>query len=285
MARRKRAVKESHDRWLVSYADLVTLLFAFFVVMFASAQSDKSRAKDISEAVEKALQNGGIPPRILTILGGTKDDKGRGNQLLRGPSELSPKAVNEKPLPPHPIDLLAAYQALRGKLGPEIKDGAVELHVEERGIIIGLNSAVFFPSGGDTIDRGVFSTLNKVASVLNSLPNPLRLEGHTDSVPISTARFQSNWELSAARGIAMLHALNESYGVALARMAVVGYADTQSLESNETEEGRRKNRRVDIVIVSAYGMRAEPKQGSAARAGFASRPALSGPRQNPATGR
>jgi chemotaxis protein MotB len=266
MARRKRAAKENHDRWLVSYADLVTLLFAFFVVMFASAQSDKSRAKEISEAVEKALQHGGIPPRILTILGGTKDDKGRGNQLLRGPSELSPKAVDEKPLPPHPIDLQAAYQALRGKLGPEIKDGAVELHVEERGIIIGLNSAVFFPSGGDSIDSSVFSTLDKVASILNQLPNPLRLEGHTDSLPISTARFRSNWELSAARGIAMLRALNENYGVGRSRLAVVGYADTQSLESNETEEGRRKNRRVDIVIVSAYGMRAESTAGAPAAA-------------------
>jgi chemotaxis protein MotB len=263
MARRKRVEKQNHERWLVSYADLVTLLFAFFVVMFASAQTDRSRAKEISESVRSALQNGGIPPQILAILGGTKEDKGRSNQLLRGPSALSPKAIDEKPIPPHPMDLVAAYGELRGKLGPEIKAGAVELHIEERGLIIGLNSAVFFPSGGDTIDSSVFSTLDKVASVLNQLPHPLRLEGHTDSLPISTARFRSNWELSAARGIAMLHALNENYGVARSRMAVVGYADTQSVESNETEDGRRKNRRVDIVIVSAYGMRSEPKQNPA----------------------
>jgi chemotaxis protein MotB len=252
MARAKKARKENHDRWLVSYADLVTLLFAFFVVMFASTQSDKSRAKAISTAVDNALQNGGIPPQVLAILGGAKA------------APPAAKTAQEKPLPPHLIDLAAAYGALRGKLGPEIKNGAVELHIEERGVIIGLNSAVFFPSGGDAIDNSVFSILGKVASVLNQLPNPLRLEGHTDSVPINTARFRSNWELSAARGIAMLRALDENYGVARSRMAVVGYADTQSLESNESEEGRRKNRRVDIVIVSAYGMRAEPKQNSAA---------------------
>jgi chemotaxis protein MotB len=184
--------------------------------------------------------------------------------MLRVPS--APQTIEEKPSPPHPIDLVAAYGALLGKLGPEIKAGAVELHIEERGVIIGLNSAVFFPSGGDSIDTSVFSTLDKVASVLNQLPNPLRLEGHTDSLPISTARFRSNWELSAARGIAMLRALTESYGVMRSRMAVVGYADTQSLDSNETEEGRRKNRRVDIVIVSAYGMRSEPKQNASAHA-------------------
>jgi chemotaxis protein MotB len=264
MARRKRAEKANHERWLVSYADLVTLLFAFFVVMFASTQTDKSRAKKISEAVEKALQNGGLSPQIVEALGGTKNGKGHGSEMLRGPSV--PKTSEEKPLPPHSIDLVAAYEALLGKLGPETKAGAVELHIEERGVIIGLNSAVFFPSGGDSIDGSVFSTLEKVASVLNQLPNPLRLEGHTDSLPINTERFRSNWELSAARGIAMLRALTESYGVVRSRMAVVGYADTQSLDSNETEEGRRKNRRVDIVIVSAYGMRSEPKQNASAHA-------------------
>jgi chemotaxis protein MotB len=262
MARTKKAQKENHDRWLVSYADLVTLLFAFFVVMFASTQSDKSRAKAISAAVDNALQNGGIPPQVLAILGGAK----AAPPVPKTAEEkiAQEKTAQEKPLPAHLIDLVAAYGALRGKLDPEIKNGAVELHIEERGIIIGLNSAVFFPSGGDAIDNSVFSILDKVASVLNQLPNPLRLEGHTDSVPINTPRFQSNWELSAARGIAMLRALNENYGVARSRMAVVGYADTQSLESNESEEGRRKNRRVDIVIVSAYGMRSEPKPSPAA---------------------
>jgi chemotaxis protein MotB len=90
----------------------------------------------------------------------------------------------------------------------------------------------------------------------------LRLEGHTDSVPINTARFQSNWELSAARSIAVLRLLNERFGVANSRMAIVGYADTISIDSNETEQGRRHNRRVDIVVVSDLGMRVEPGQPS-----------------------
>jgi chemotaxis protein MotB len=261
MTRRRSAAKENHERWLVSYADLVTLLFAFFVVMFASSQTDKGKAKEVSEAVEKAFKDGGIPPKISQILGGTKDDAGRGNQLLRGAATYSPKAAEPKPTAQAPaLDLPSAFGLLKGKLGGEIASGAVDLHIEERGVIIGLNSAIFFPPGDDTVNTEAIATLEKVASVLNQLANPLRLEGHTDSLPISNERFHSNWELSAARGIAMLQLLHDKQGVALSRMAVVGYADTHSLESNDTEAGRRKNRRVDIVIVSDFGMRSEPAQ-------------------------
>jgi chemotaxis protein MotB len=259
MARRKSAAKENHDRWLVSYADLVTLLFAFFVVMFASTQTDKTRAKQISEAVQKALHGGSTAPKIAAILGGTVDDKGRGNAMLRGPSLRQPEKTPEAALP-HPLNLISAIKLLRAKLASEIDQGSVEIHVEERGVIIGLNAAVFFPSGGDSIDESVYPTTAKVAAVINQLPNSLRLEGHTDSLPINNARFRSNWELSAARSIAMLRLLNERYGVARGRLAIVGYADTLSVDSNDTAAGRGKNRRVDIVIVSDFGMRAEPGQ-------------------------
>jgi len=155
--------------------------------------------------------------------------------------------------------LNAAAELLRSRLQKEIKQGAVEVRVEERGVIIGLNTAVFFSTGGDSIDPGLLPTLQEVGSILNRLPNALRLEGHTDSVPISTPRFPSNWELSAARSIAMLRVLNERFHVARERMAIVGYADTAAVESNDTEKGRQRNRRVDIVIVSEIGLRAEAR--------------------------
>ncbi len=255
MARRKTPPKENHERWLVSYADLVTLLFAFFVVMFASTQTDHTRAKQISEGVEKALKSGTTPPKIAAILGGTVDDKGRGNAMLKGAFFRSEKEENEPPLK----DLSAATELLRQVLRKEINDGSVDVHVEERGLIIGLNSAVFFSTGDDTINPSVYPTLKEVARILNRLPNAVRLEGHTDSVPINTARFPSNWELSASRSIAMLRLFNERYQVARERMAVVGYADTVSVGSNETEQGRQRNRRVDIVIVSDFGLRAEAR--------------------------
>jgi chemotaxis protein MotB len=275
MTRRKAVPKENHDRWLVSYADLVTLLFAFFVVMFASTQTDKTRARQISEAVEKALKEGSQAPRVAAILGGTIDDLGRGNAMLHGAAMRKIEKKEESVVPPV-LELASAIGLLRAKLAKEIEHGSVEVHVEQRGVIIGLNSAVFFPSGGDSVDEHVYPTTAKVAAVLNQLPNALRLEGHTDSLPIRTARFQSNWELSAARSIAMLRLLNERYGVSRDRMAIVGYADTASTDSNLTEEGRRRNRRVDIVIVSDFGMRREPAAGAVEKSQIDVRPSSSG---------
>ncbi len=256
MARRKAVQKENHERWLVSYADLLTLLFAFFVVMFASTQTDHTRAKQISEGVEKALRSGSEPPKIAAILGGTVDDKGRGNAMLHGPAIKTSKP-EKKEAEPASLDAVAAL--LRERLKTEIKQGSVDVRVEERGVIIGLNSAIFFPTGEDTINPQVYPTLNEVATILNRLPNAVRLEGHTDSVPINNSRFRSNWELSAARSIAMLRLFNERYQVTRERMAIVGYADTASVEPNDSEEGRRRNRRVDIVIVSELGLRAEAR--------------------------
>jgi chemotaxis protein MotB len=223
--------------------------------MFASTQSDHARAKQISQAVVKALNSGSTPPKIAAILGGTVEDRGRGSDKLKGPApSAQPPPPPEAPLK----NLPAAADLLRSQLRDEIGKGDVDIRVEERGIIIGLNSAVFFSLGDDTVDPHVAPTLAKVAAILNRLPNALRLEGHTDSLPIDNARFHNNWELSAARGIAMLRLLNERYGVASQRMAIVGYADTMSTDSNQTEQGRSHNRRVDIVIVSAMGLRSEP---------------------------
>jgi chemotaxis protein MotB len=258
VTRRRPAPKENHDRWLVSYADLVTLLFAFFVVMFASTQSDHARAKQISQAVEKALNSGSTPPKIAAILGGTVYDSGRGDEKLKGPAVYPPPPTPVTPDTPIK-DLPAAVELLHSQLRHEIDNGDVDIRVESRGVIIGLNSAIFFSLGDDTIDPHVAPILAKVAAILNRLPNALRLEGHTDSLPIDNARFHNNWELSAARSIAMLRLLNERYGVASQRMAIVGYADTMATDSNQTEQGRRRNRRVDIVIVSATGLLAEPK--------------------------
>lgn len=234
--------------------------------MFASTQTDKSRAKAVSDAVRKALSQGSVPPKLAAILGGSEAEVGKGNAMMRGPGGQKPITPEDKheeikpEEPPSIVDLSSAMKILNTQLSDEIDRGDVELRLEQRGLIIGLKQAAFFPSGGDTIDPAVYPTIGKVAEVLNSLPNALRLEGHTDSLPINTPRFQSNWELSAARSIAMLRLLNEQFRVERDRMAIVGYADTGAIDSNDTEEGRGRNRRVDIVIVSDYGMRAEPRQ-------------------------
>ena len=242
----------------------MTLLFALFVVLFASSQTDKSRAQAVSEAVERALNNGSIPPRLAAILGGTQGETGKGNAMMHGPGGQKVATPQAKPEAPQIVDLAASLRLLQSKLSKEVESGSVELKLEQRGIVIGLKQTAFFPSGDDTIEPSVYPTVGKLASVLNGLPNALRLEGHTDSQPINTSRFRSNWELSAARSIAMLRLLDERFNVRRERMAIVGYADTAAIDSNETADGRGRNRRVDIVILSDSGMRVEPSRSSAA---------------------
>ena len=253
MARvRKQASHENHERWLVSYADFITLLFAFFVVMFATSQTDKAKATQVSNAVTEALENGGIRAMVHEVLGGTVDEKGQGNAMMHGPGGVERvKPANPKPVPvPEVAELLPSMKYLSGELQNEIKAGKIELRLEPRGLIVSLKEAAFFPSGGDTVDPTSFASLQKVSAVLSGLPNPVRLEGHTDSVPIHTARFRNNWELSAARSIAMLNVLTDRFQLSPERFSVAGYADTAPVASNDTNEGRARNRRVDIVILN-----------------------------------
>ena len=139
---------------------------------------------------------------------------------------------------------------LSGELKDEIKTGKIQMRLETRGLVISLREAAFFSSGDDAIRAESLPSIEKMANVLQGLPNPVRLEGHTDSVPIHNSRFRSNWELSAARSIAMLEVLSKRFGISAGRFAVAGYADTIPVDSNDTDEGRAHNRRVDIVVVN-----------------------------------
>lgn len=270
MARvRKQASHENHERWLVSYADFITLLFAFFVVMFASSQTDKAKATQVSDAVRQALENGGVRAMVHEILGGAVDDKGQGNAMMRGPGgETKVKPPDPKPLPPPEVaELLPSMRYLSGELQSEIKSGKIEMRLEPRGLVVSLKQAAFFPSAGDTVDPASYPSLQKVAAVLRDLPNPVRLEGHTDSVPIHTARFRNNWELSAARSIAMLNVLTDKFQLSAERFSVAGYADTAPVASNDTEEGRARNRRVDIVILNQFAKVPDSGPSLAAKSG------------------
>ncbi len=252
MARKPKAPEhENHERWLVSYADFITLLFAFFVVMFASSQTDKSRAKQISDSVEQALKDGksiSMAPKVLRILGGTVDDKGQGNAQMKGPGGAQ-KAAKEAQ-DDQVVELTPSLKQLTSQLKAEIDAGMVEISMEPRGLVVSLKQTAFFPSGGDNIPAASYGALEKVAKGLNMVPNPLRIEGHTDAQPIHSARYSSNWELSAARSIAMMHLMVDKFGIDEQRMGIVGLADTMPEASNDTPEGRAKNRRVDIVIMN-----------------------------------
>lgn len=260
MKRRRRFTgHENLDRWLVSYADFITLMFAFFVVMFAASQTDKERAKQVSESVRKALEEGNITAMIAGILGGTIGEKGRGNAMLKGPGGTKvERAEAEKKKNEQWADLIPSLELLTHELESEISAGKLQVGLTPRGLVVSLMEAAFFATGEDIIQPVMYASIEKIGSAIRKLPNPVRLEGHTDSVPIHNSRFRSNWELSAARGIAMLEFLKRRCGVAEGRLAVAGYADTVPMESNETEEGRARNRRVDVVVLNQAGFASEP---------------------------
>lgn len=230
----------SHDRWLISWADFMTLMFAVFVVLFAAAATDKNTAKEISQAVMNALETGNIrfishgktAPRF-------NETKADGN----GKGSDSPQQQTV-------VGIVPSLKVLSEKFQDEISRGHMEIHLEARGLVISLREAAFFASGDAVLNRDCYPTLDKIATVILSVPNRANLEGHTDDVPIHNSRFASNWELSAARSIAMLDLLTARSKIPRGRLAISGYADTVPLEPNSDEEGRARNRRVDVVILN-----------------------------------
>lgn len=208
---------------MISYADFVTLLFAFFVVMFASSEANTDKTQRVSEAVKEALA-GGIGLRAHS------------------------RAEN---------DLASSMKILQSQLAPEIRAGTVKMSLDQRGLVITLSDAGFFEPGNDSIEPGSYAALQKLADAVRKLPNPVRLEGHTDAVPIHNTRFRSNWDLSTARALAVLAVLEDA-DISRTRLSAAGYADTVPVDSNETESGKAHNRRVDLVILSGSGMAGQP---------------------------
>jgi len=252
MARRKQQSGPSHERWLVSYADFITLLFAFFVVMFATSQTDNAKAQAVSESVKRALQGESFKGAISLLLGGKGDLKGLGNSKVPGPGGDKRNVGDDSG-----VTLAELLPILSRELQQEILSGRLALRMTSRGLTISFTQTALFPSGEDEIAPDFYPTIQKIAASMNKVHNPARAEGHTDSVPIHNSRFRSNWELSAARSIALVELVTK-FGVARERLSIAGYADTAPIDNNDTEEGRRKNRRVDIVILNDNGARGEP---------------------------
>jgi chemotaxis protein MotB len=259
MARKKKPPEqENHERWLVSYADFITLLFAFFVVMFATSQTDKGKAQQVSDSVKRALEGEKISQVVAAILGGTITDKGKGNAMMRGPGGASQSVAKDDKKEEKLAELLPSLKILTEELKNEIDAGRIQITMQARGLVISFTQAALFAPGEDVISPAAYDGLQKVAGAIAKLPNQVRLEGHTDSTPINTARFHSNWDLSAARSISILELLTAKFNVPRNRLSIAGYADTAPVASNDTEEGRARNRRADIIILNEQGVIGEP---------------------------
>lgn len=252
---------ENLERWLVSYADFITLLFATFVVLYALSQADLAKFKEFSKSVKQAFNPAkSIMKEPGGVIKGNPDPhilKDSGNSLLK---ELMSKQLETQQQVQALQSLAQTVDKLNAGIvhkesqspGKGIEDkGGVTLKMQERGIVVSFASSLFFDSGSATLKPQAFAILNQVAPSLIKAHKVIHVEGHTDNLPIRTQTFPSNWELSAARASSVLRYLVARHGFDPNTMAAVGYAHTRPVANNAIGDGRRKNRRVDIVLLSS----------------------------------
>lgn len=221
--------------WALSYGDFMSLLLCTFVLLFAFSTIDVARFKEVIFSLQGALGvlEGG--PRVLMP---------SELPVPRPPSQISPSTVV-------PVKLAGLMKEIERKLVKEgrIEKDKVNFKIDERGLVITFLDNVFFDLGKADLRTEMFPVLDALAESLSEIDNHIRIEGHTCNLPINTPRFPSNWELSAARAIAVLRYFIEKKGVSPQRLIAVGYGEYQPLAPNDSEENRRKNRRVEIVIL------------------------------------
>lgn len=222
-----------HSRWLVSYSDFITLLFAFFAVLFASSYRKNHAIPAVSRAIHSGFQEMSLAS--ATELEVTPQD------LRTLPTASAASTAN----------MLELQRQLEAALSKELRNHQVILHLTPEGFVISLNEVGFFDSGKATLLPGAAGKISRIAGVLSRNGLSLRIEGHSDNQPIHNDQFHSNWELSTARAMTVLSWLANGTAFNPAKLSVAGYGEYRPIASNATPEGRRLNRRVDLVVVAA----------------------------------
>ncbi len=228
-----------HDRWLVSYADFITLLFGFFVVLYAFARADQKKQVQVVQAIDSAFKSMGVFSDFNQTPGGHKAAQPANGAM--GEELLTPMQVK--------YDLNRIQHDLSLTLAKQIASHTVSLEMGRDGLVISLREAGFFDSGSATPKADALPTLRQIAERLSATPYDLRIEGHTDNVPVHNAEFDSNWELSSARATHIARLFLELKAITPDRMSAAGYAEFHPVASNDTANGRAENRRVDLVVL------------------------------------
>ncbi len=240
MARRRNHEEhENHERWLVSYADFITLLFAFFVVMYSISSINEGKYKVLSESLVGVFSE---PERAIKPIP-IGDERPRTTEPDRSIVDDNPSSSSSQAKDP----LQEIASSVREAFGDLINAEQLTVRGNELWIEIELNSSLLFPSGDAVPNELAFTLIDKVAKILAPYENPIHVEGFTDNLPISTAQYPSNWELSTARAASIVRMLAMD-GVNPGRLAAVGYGEFQPIAANDTAEGRARNRRVVLVI-------------------------------------
>ncbi|WP_416426060.1 flagellar motor protein MotD [Pseudomonas sp. App30] len=243
MARRRHTEEhENHERWLVSYADFITLLFAFFVVMYSISSINEGKYKVLSQALVGVFND---PQRSLKPIpiGDERPLTMRPSEPLVTDSEQPDAGIASAAEDP----LKSIADQVRDGFGDLIKSNQLTVRGNELWIEIELKSGLLFGSGDAIPSDKAFTIIEKVAGIIKPFGNPIHVEGFTDDQPIRTAQYPTNWELSSARASSIVRMLAME-GINPGRMASVGYGEFQPIDTNATPEGRAHNRRVVLVI-------------------------------------
>jgi chemotaxis protein MotB len=281
--KKKHEEHENLERWLVSYADFITLLFATFTALYAISTADLAKLKDVAQSIRDGFQQQSLMSGIESLFRGQSPpsenanplskEQGKGEGLLgkhdsliqtkgntKASQEQSQMNILQKVIEEINLGLEEKLKALAsgpggqgaGKDQGKEQPRQVELSMQERGIRVSFDSSLLFDSGNASLKELSKESLDKIAKELHSLSSThfIHIEGHTDSDPIASAIFPSNWELSTARASAVVRYLIQRHKFEDNHMAAVGYGDSRPIASNTTPEGKRKNRRIDIIIYS-----------------------------------
>lgn len=253
---------ENHERWLITYADMITLLMVLFIVLFAIGQTDLAKYKKLKQGLE-----GGFGKDKITIVDGGLGlaDRAAKSKSLPNELALSDQEAQQQERAVEQAALAETKAGLQISLANDGLKGAVTFRTDERGLIVMVASdQVLFTAGAAELKDAGRIVLGKVAAAIRPLPNPVSIEGHTDNVPISGA-YASNWELSTARATSVLRDLIENDGFPPARLSASGYADQRPIASNAGAAGRAKNRRVEIVVLATRSAVAPSRSDAASK--------------------
>jgi chemotaxis protein MotB len=251
MARKKREEEhENVERWLVSYADFITLLFAFFVVMYALSSINEGKYRVLSDSLINAFHEAPSSDKIMqmgaknpAVLEGTGKPIGAAVQQPQGSMPERRQATER---------MKKVAKSILEAMQPLTRNGKVRVTQSPRGVTLEINASLLFHSGDAVLQAQSVEALTAVAKVLAGVDNPIQVEGHSDNVPINNPAYPSNWELSSARAGSVVRLFAE-LGVPTTRMVAIGYADNQPLDTNATAGGRARNRRVNVLILNEVG--------------------------------
>ncbi|HHL39732.1 MAG TPA: flagellar motor protein MotD [Deltaproteobacteria bacterium] len=240
--KKKHEEHENHERWLVSYADFITLLFAFFTSMYAISSVNEGKFRVLSESLNIAFN---------PFENYTPADQQRGTRIV---TDLRSQVASK-----FKQSFTRDFKQLKNALSKLDRTSKVQIRLDDRGVIVSISATVLFRPGSAELAPESYAMLDEIARALKDMTGHIRIEGHTDNIPINTPAYPSNWELSSARAITILRYFIDRHGFDPRKLSASGYGEFRPLVSNDTPSGRARNRRIDIILLNSTGLAGEPK--------------------------